>query len=168
MAKTGHLKKAAAAALALVVGAPAFAVGEAGSVSYVPVDGVSVPTLSEWALAALALCMAAWAYRALRDRAGGKPLAALLLVGALAAAGGSGQLARLAYAVPAVLLDQPNGGTVLVGPPGESQVTNTSGRAQRITAVSPLLFTVGVPVATPACTVGLVVAAGASCYVNFQ
>lgn len=166
MFKTRPVTKFAVGGLGLGLWTQVFAAGEAGFVTYVPGDTAAIPTLSQWALIALSMLMAAWAYRALRAKAGGRPLASLLLMGALSLAVASGQVGAPVQAV-AYQFSQAAGGIVLVVPTGESDITNTSGVAQRITAVTAGSATVSPAVGIPQCVAGLVVAPGAVCYVKF-
>ena len=169
MFNTRRIKNFAVGGLGLGLWTQVFAfasVGSAGNVTYEPVQPEAIPTLSQWALVALSTLMAAWAYRALRAKAGGRPLASMLLLGALSLAVASGQVGLPVQAV-SLQFSLAAGGVLTVGPPGESDITNTSGIAQRITAVTDASFTGVLPVGTPRCVVGLVVAPGAVCYVRY-
>ncbi len=59
-------------------------------IAYSPV-ATPIPTLSQWALMGLSLLLAAIAVYALRNKAGGKPLASVILVFAVSLAGISGR-----------------------------------------------------------------------------
>ncbi len=115
-----------------------------GSVNYGPLAAAAqtVPTLSQWALWGLALVLAVLAAR----RAG--RMAGRLAVGGLIAAAALGGLAPWggrALALPPLSMDNPAGGTVeLPDSPDlhggdwftQYEVSNATGKAQRILAVS--------------------------------
>ncbi|WP_198969926.1 midcut-by-XrtH protein [Xylophilus sp. ASV27] len=143
-----RLLRAGALALAAGTQAPAWAQA-VGNITYAPLSAgtQSVPTLSQWGMAALALLLAAGARHLLRGHGNGVVRTAMLgLVAgaALLAMPWSGQ----ALAVPAseVLLDKPAGGSVdLPDHPDFElpfadfmhgyEVRNTTDRPLRITAV---------------------------------
>ena len=142
-----------------------------GVIVYAPTPAAtSAPSLGQWALMLLVLLFAVVAYRALRERAHRRHLGQLLLGASVAAGGLAGvHIIENAQAVvpPTVVnLTTPGGGTAnLIA--GVSQVTNTSGIAQTITAVTPYSpYQVYNPTPnTPQCVVGTILPAGGVCYV---
>lgn len=148
-----------------------------GSVSYAPLGGVSVPTLGGWALAALATLLAAAAYRLLRGRVHGRLLSNLLLLGVVAVTGMAGhdlmqQADAEESATSTVNLSNASGGTATVTVPTGATLsttavlTNTSGVAQRITALTAVDTATVFPY--EGCNVGTVLQPGGSCSVMFQ
>lgn len=156
----------------LGVTSPAWA-GFPATLTYAPAatTTTSTPTLGAWMLLLLALLLAVVAYRVLRSRVSGRQMGLLALAGSLVAGGAaSGDLIRVAQAViPSVSMSSPTGGTANLGL-GIQQVNNTSGVAQQITALTIVTNgdTFGNPGGSyvPQCVVGIVVAAGNSCYVD--
>ncbi len=77
-------------------------------VDYSPI-ATPIPTLSQWALMGLSLLLAAVAIYALRNRAGGKPLASVILVFAVTLGGLSGrnliERGERHWVVPRVLVE---------------------------------------------------------------
>lgn len=142
-----------------------FAQSTEWTITYAP-QATSVPTLSEWAMLALVLMMAAFAVYTLRKRgAGAGPLASVILVTALAFGAMTGEkVIGLANARINATMSLPAGGSISfpnsVG--REIEVVNGSGVAQTITSVTPtsLDTTNG-----PTCIVGRVVQPGQSCWV---
>ncbi len=147
-------------------------------IAYSPV-ATPIPTLSQWALMGLSLLLAAIAVYALRNKAGGKPLASVILVFAVSLAGISGrQLMSEANAIglspecsssSTCTMSNAAGGVVHVytsscGP--TITVTNVSGSTQKVTSVSYLGgATAGVPGTGTQCTANLSLAQGAACTV---
>ena len=143
----------------------------AGAVDYAPLAAASAPALGGQMLMLLALLFAVVAYRTLRGRVGGRLLGHLLLgTGIVAGAAAGGDLIRSANAViPSGSMNMAAGGTVNVGL-GLTQLTNTSGVPQQVKALRALAPNASWinpgPSYTPQCTVGMVVAAGGTCYVD--
>ncbi len=151
-------------------------------VAYSPTAGIAVPTLSEWAMLGLALLMAAVAVYMLRNKAGGKPLASVILVSALALGGLNGSK-LMADASAAGLLSpdcsdfthcsmtRAAGGTVTTGEYvcGEVSVANNTGVSQTVTGISATGASVTIDttfVSTlPHCAASLVVPVGSACAV---
>ena len=147
---------------------------EGGVITYAPTTSTSVPTLSEWGMVAMALLLAVLAYRLLRDRLGGKPLASVVLAGALGLGLVSGvpgvRSAAAVVIVPSVSLSNSAGGTANVTQRGLNLVTNTSGVLQTITqmqASEGWVFESEFD-NSPICQVGTVLSVGDSCYVNLR
>lgn len=171
-----HLLRKATIALGLLAaGSAAFAgtIG-AGGVGYMPGAlgaAAPIPTLSEWMLMSLALLLAVLAWRVLRARTGGRPLASVILCGALALGALSGNdLLRDARAMVATLtFSSPTGGSVTVQMLNtEYEITNVTTVPQQVVSVTPLLGNVAVPTTgSPQCAVGLVVAPTAKCFIRF-
>ncbi len=139
----------------------------------------SVPTLSEWALIGLALALAGVAGYFLRGKGGAKPLASVIVATSLVLGGFAGnKLLSQAYAAvgwapecsswAACSMSNPVGGTVTTGPTGQIvTITNTSGVAQTVTAVTanaPAIIGAIFP-ASEQCTVGMVLQPGQFCKV---
>jgi hypothetical protein len=123
-------------------------------------------------MVAMALLLAVLAYRLLRDRLGGKPLASVVLAGALGLGLVSGVPGvRSAYAeASSVFLSNSAGGTANVTQRGLNLVTNTSGVLQTITqmqASEGWVFESEFD-NSPICQVGTVLSVGDSCYVNLR
>ncbi|WP_099742173.1 midcut-by-XrtH protein [Acidovorax sp. 62] len=150
-----------------------------GTVAYSPLASQSVPTLSEWALIAMAAVLTACAYRTMKRQ--GHAALKVLAAGLLACAafvGAQWSAPALAVMGPAeVVLDQAAGGighlphkTALFF--GDRfyvyTVQNTTSQPQRITALTPA--TGGqfkVPTGySPQCTVGLILQANEVCYLR--
>ncbi len=147
-------------------------------VTYAPVTAAPIPTLSEWGMAGLSLILAAVAIYALRNRAGGKPLASVMLAIALALGGLHGNnLMGEAKAItnadcPVNDLACPMvnaGGGSITSQRYRSDVAieNQTGVAQTITGVSAISPSDNSdpPDASPRCVVGLVVLPTARCYI---
>jgi hypothetical protein len=146
----------------------------------------SVPTLSEWGMLGLSLLLAAIAVYGLRNKTGGKPLAAIILTSALAMGGYSGQKV-IGEANAAVTnadcpvsvyqcymqaaggtINAQDGGIIVNDALQDNVITNNSGRTQTVTSVAPvdpLWDEIRTPVGTPQCVAGLVVPSGTNCYV---
>ena len=143
-----------------------------GGITYAPVESQGIPTLSEWGLLATALLLAVLAYRLLRGRLGGRPLASVVLAGALglALAGGGLQLQSAeAQSESEIALSLPGGGLATITDEGEWLVRNTSGVAQSIVAMTAADgFAFQPPEGTPACAVGMVLTPGAICYLVLE
>ncbi len=149
------------------------------TISYAPVTPASVPTLSEWALLALALVLALGTAWSLYKKAGRGTTAVLALATALVLGTVTGQdVMGRAEARLAPTLSLAGGGTTSAFSYSEFgtstsglQITNTSGVALQITAITLTVdsapTTPSVPANTPQCTVGLVLPAGQSCYVTY-
>lgn len=153
-------------------------------ITYTPnaaVTATSVPTLSEWGMLGLSLLLAAVALYAIRNKTGGKPLAAIILAIGLATGGYNNQkVMSIANAAlvnpdcPAALqcYMQAAGGTINAVDPGlvsDIAITNNSGVAQTVTSVTPVdsrWDQIRTPVNTPQCVAALVVPSGTSCYVR--
>jgi len=167
---------AAAGALATWGLAPSVWAGTpTGIIDYGPLSAASsVPTLGEWSLLLLALLVAVVAYRALRGRVNGRLLTHLLLGGGLLAGGligGHWVQSVQAKGVATLSMDQAGGGTVEVTDTNVAvPVMNTSGVAQKITGMrlTSESLSWGNPDETPRCDIGVVVQAGATCYVMLE
>lgn len=163
------------AATAALVGSPLAMAGiPPVSIVYSPnIAGVgtqAVPSLSEWGLIALCMLVLAIAYRMMRAGAGARPVATVLLAGALGAGAISDQdlVGKVVAAIPAVNLAQSDGGTAYASYSNvDTRVENTSGVPQQIKSIQVNFqgYWLGTPTQTPQCVVGTVVTAGASCYV---
>jgi hypothetical protein len=175
--------------LAAVVLAMQHGLAQAQSIgiTYAPVNATSIPTLSEWAMLGLALLLAAVAIFNLRNKTGGKPLASIILVTALALGGMTGnKLMEDANA----MVQQPSqscnitvsgdpwgpcnltsvsGGTIYTYVAGiDVPITNTTAAAQKITAVVfNSYFGVATPLTQPQCVPGVtVLQPQGTCYVR--
>ena len=153
----------------------------AGAVTFAPLaaaaNASAVPSLSSWGLVALVVLFSAVIYRVLRTQLGGRPLASMVLAGALCLGVASGIPAvRPAVAVGtttvSVDLSTGTGGRVEFDFPagtfaGVLKISNSTIKAQKITGMTvdaPLRFDYeGTP---PVCAVGLVVPSGGICTVG--
>ena len=134
----------------------------------------AVPTLSETMLMTLALLVAVVAWRGLRNKNIGKPLAALLLAGALLIGGGSNPLMRSALAGlqpnSTINIDSGANATATVTGYGvDWTIQNTGTKSASVISVTasdavdrPFIA----PITGPRCVPGLVVAPTASCVVR--
>ena len=166
------------AATAALVGSPlAMAGGPLVSIVYSPnIAGVgtqAVPSLSEWGLIALCMLVLAIAYRMMRAGAGARPVATVLLAGALGAGAINDQdlVGKVVAAIPAVSLANSAGGTAgFSHVDTNTRVENSSGVPQQIKSIriNYGLYQIGTPSQTPQCVEGTVVTAGASCYVFIE
>jgi hypothetical protein len=160
---------AAAGGLALL-GFQAEAIAQSlpgGTIDYQGLSAASIPTLSEWGLAGLAILIAVVGYRYRRARFGGKPLASLLIAGALGLCAILGdKVIRPAAAVPAPLFSfsNPAGGTVQICSSSQVSVSNTTSNSVRVVNVTPFA---GSSIEAGTCVPGLVVAPSASCTIMF-
>lgn len=143
------------------------------AVTYAPViqSAAPIPTLSQWGLALLSLALVVVMYRTLRKAGNGRPIAGLMLAGALALAmGSSGSWISPSFAgADGAELSNKAGGMVLVS--DLTIVGNTSGVTQQIIKIEvPNGFTArAVPNGLPAaCAVGTTLAANASCTVSYM
>ena len=146
-----------------------------GIFTYAPATTTAVPTMSEWGLVAMVLLLAVVAYRALRNHMGGKPLASLVLAGALGLGMASGMpMLRPAVAIVAptqISLTTAAGGFAGFNAIGPTylylEVVNNSGVPQRITGMeveAPYSFVDSGN--TPQCVVGLSLSVGGKCYIS--
>ncbi len=172
-------KKLGLAATAIVLATQQSAALAAIIITYAPGTTATVPTLSEWGMIGLSILLAVVAVYTLRNKGGGKPLASVILAGALALGGFSGNsLIGEANAIPlpagctgswACSMTNPAGGTVTTASAGDqTEITNASGVAQTITniAVTNGSFNSFLDIFTqPPCAVGLVVQPAGKCYV---
>lgn len=146
-------------------------VAPVGEIVYEPLAAATaVPTLSEWGLMAMMGLLVLVAYRVLRERLQGKPLASVVLAGVLGlgvVSGGYWGRPALAIAVYNTFqLSSASGGSyTFVSPGDEWQGTNTSAVPQRIKSMTRLdtNYSFITPTGTPECTVGLVVPVGGTC-----
>ena len=155
----------------------------AGAVTFAPLaaaaNASAVPSLSSWGLVALVVLFSAVIYRVLRTQLGGRPLASMVLAGALCLGVASGIPAvRPAVAVGtttvSVDLTADTGGSMAFSFPagtfaGVLQVSNSSTKAQKITGMTvdePLSFYNNET--TPQCAVGLLVPSGGTCAVGVR
>jgi hypothetical protein len=145
-------------------------------ITYAPVGTSSIPTLSEWAMLGLALLLAAVALYILRNKSGGKPLASIILVTALALGGTTGNK-LMGNADAGVTPSQTCNSTVRNDPwgpcdltsvsggtiytyvaPFDVPITNTTAVAQQITAVVFVsYFSPDTPLTQPQCVPGVTV-----------
>ena len=120
-------------------------------------------------MVAMALLLTVLAYRLLRNQFGGKPLASVVLAGALGlgmVSGVSGLRSANADGTPQVALGNAAGGTANVSYTGESEVINTSGVPQVINSILPVGSYIFVePESAPQCTEGMVLTPGSNCFV---
>ena len=153
-----------------------------GTITFAPLaaaaNASAVPSLSSWGLVALVVLFSAVIYRVLRTQLGGRPLASMVLAGALCLGVASGIPAvRPAVAVvvtASVDLTADAGGTMAFSFPagtfaGVLQVSNSSTKAQKITGMTvdePLSFYNNET--TPQCAVGLLVPSGGTCAVGVR
>ncbi|WP_343734954.1 midcut-by-XrtH protein [Acidovorax sp.] len=150
-----------AALLASLVLAQTAAIAQTVTVSYSPVS--SVPTLSEWALATMAVVLAAVALYAMRKGAHSKVIVSLAL-GAFGfwGAGAGRPVVQSAWALSFPVMDNPAGGVTTPLPlfSGIVPINNTTNVPLRIISVSDT----SVQNATgTTCQPGSVVPVGASC-----
>ncbi len=145
-------------------------------ITYAPMNATSIPTLSEWAMLVLALLLAAVAIYTLRNKTGGKPLASIILVTALALGGMTGNK-LMGNANAAISPSQSCNSTVRGDPwgpcdltsasggtiytyiaPYDVPITNTTAVAQQITAVAFVpYFSPDTPLTQPQCVPGVTV-----------
>ncbi|WP_234384361.1 midcut-by-XrtH protein [Paracidovorax avenae] len=173
MKPTSMVRAAMAAACGFLAISQAAFAAPGIAVTYAPVtqSAASIPTLSQWGLALLSLALVVVMYRTLRKAANGRPIAGLMLAGALALAMGSaGDWISLSFAgADGAALSNKAGGTILVS--DLTIVGNTSGVTQQIIKIEvPSGFTAGaVPNGLPAaCAVGTTLAANESCTVSYR
>ena len=154
-----------------------------GTITFAPLaaaaNASAVPSLSSWGLVALVVLFSAVIYRVLRTQLGGRPLASMVLAGALCVGVVSG-IPAVRPAVAAgtttvsVDLTADTGGSMAFSFPGGTfagvlQVSNSSTKAQKITGM-----TVGEPLefynneTTPQCAVGLLVPSGGGCTIGVR
>jgi len=145
--------------------------GNGAAITYAPPTSTNtVPTLSQWGLLALVSLMAVIGYRVLREKAGGRPIAAIVLAAALGWLAIFGEI-NLKDAMASVTnyvsnLSNPAGGQVstLFGCDGSNSytatVTNTSGVPQQILSITLEGSTIG---AGSTCSQGTILSNGASC-----
>ncbi len=153
-----------------------------GSITYapavVPAGASPVPTLSAWGLVAMVLLLSVVLYRVLRTHLGGKPLASVVLAGALGLGAASGipalKPAFAAMAPIAVSLDNSAGASTQFsvlwsGAVQSLQIVNGTSVAQKINTMTldTRLEFVNDGV-TPQCAQGLVLPAGKQCSVGVQ
>jgi len=145
----------------------------AGTVTYGPVDAVTVPLLTDIGLPLLAALVAVVAFRVLRNRAVGRPLASVAALVVLAAGGwATGRLESAAYAAaPLYSLSSVSGGTVSVDEIYEGlpvTLTNNTPKVLKISSVQAAIgYTLNLVVST--CTSGSTVLPPlASCIVQFE
>ena len=141
-----------------------------GTVTFGP-EVTSIPTLSEWGLIALGLLMTVVVYRILRGHLGGRPLASVVLAGALGlgVATSGGRWMTAVYALDGPPLASAGGGTVSIPSGADYTLINTSGVPQTIRAVAAQPgYNVNHGVAAPECIVGIVVPPSGSCHVRFD
>ncbi len=157
----------------LALSQKAFAQAQGIAVTYAPItqSATPVPTLSQWGLALLSLALAVVVYRTLRKAGNGRPIAGLMLAGALALAmGSSGSWISPSFAgADGAGLSNKAGGTILVS--DLTIVGNTSGVTQQIIKIEvPSGFTArAVPAGLPAaCAVGTTLASNASCTISYR
>lgn len=141
-----------------------------GTLTYAPLPSTSVPTLSGWMLAVMAMLVAVIAFRVMRAKNVGGRTASVVSAGILALAASTGnQLVSESKAALAffVSLSVSSGGQVQLAP-GENEYRNTSGVTQRITGIAPMVgwHTASPPLNQPECTLQLTILNGASCYIN--
>ncbi|AVT11739.1 midcut-by-XrtH protein [Paracidovorax avenae] len=141
-------------------------------ITYGPPAATPVPTLSQWGIALLSLALGLMIYRSLRKAGNGRPIAGMLLAGALALSmGGAGGWIGKSFAAPSgVQLAQPGGGIVGVDA-GLFTVSNTSGVTQQITKITVqngytrLSINNGFPAE---CVVGTILPAGGTCSTHYD
>jgi len=142
----------------------------AGTIAYGPL-AQSIPALSDLMLIVLGLLLAVVAFRALRNRSGGQPLASLvaLTIASLAMVPGY-KFIEEAYAITQIAMTNPAGGTVTISLSGaEVPIQNITTVAQEIKSVTPGAgYSVGTPASSPACTPGLIVQPSSFCYSLFS
>lgn len=112
--------------------------GSSVVVTYTPAVA-GVPTLSEWTMLGLAGMLALVAYKFLRQRTNGQPLAALFLtvaVGAVASWGGYLGKQALATPAPDASMSLPGGGTVNLACSNSGNVVNATNVPLRIVSVT--------------------------------
>jgi hypothetical protein len=129
----------------------------------------SVPTLSEAMLLVLTLLVAVIAWRGMRDKAIGKPLASLVLAGVLMLGGGGESWLRPAFAVAGFNVD--GGGTASWTTPSlaDADYSNTNVGTKSAKVVSVTYFpgdVAAAPLAGTQCTVGLILPPNGSCSVR--
>lgn len=131
-----------------------------------PTAAGSVPTLSPWGAFALALLIGVVGYRVLREKLGGRPLAAIFLAAALAGSAffGGLEMEKAMAVVPSINLSNPAGGTysnsiLTCGVAETATVTNTSGVPLQIQSLSGY----GSPFTGSTCAQGSVLSNGGTC-----
>jgi hypothetical protein len=131
----------------------------------------SVPTLSESMLLVLTLLVAVVAWRGMRDKAIGKPVASLVLAGVLMLGAGSGGWLRPAFAFVGFNVD---GGTPFswaTPATAGTDYSNTNAGTKPAQVVS-VTYLAGSDVTPPLvgtqCTAGLIIAPAGSCSVRFN
>ena len=154
--------------LALLAGftiAQTAAMAQSVVITYGPVDVAAVPTLSEWAIIAMAILLALAAVIAIRKSARSKTSLSLSL-GSAALLGASlgHQVIGDAWSLPTPAMDTPTGGTVnLPSNIGVIPVENTTQMPLKIISVTPA-DAQNSPSTT--CDPGVIVAPSASCNVD--
>lgn len=114
-------------------------VGGGVVITYAPAGTSSVPTMSEWTLLALAVMVALVAYRFLRQRLNGQPMAVVFLTvaaGALAFLGGHFGNQALAGVPMDLSMSLSGGGTVNVTCPSSGNVVNNTNVPLKIVSVT--------------------------------
>jgi hypothetical protein len=135
-----------------------------GTITYEGLSAALVPTLSEWGIAGLAVLIAVVGYRYGRTRLGGKPLASVLIAGALGlcailAGKGISPAAAISFG-----FTNPAGGTVQICSSSETLVPNSTSIPVRIVSVTAFP---GSSIESGTCVPGLVVAPGGTCSILF-
>ena len=169
--KTHQLIPVAGLLTCMAVATEAFAgTPPGGVITYGPPAAQSIPVLSDLMLVVLGLFLAVMAFRVLRTRPGGTPLAslaALAIVGLSTVPGV--KFIEGAYAIPAFSMTNPAGGTLEVFTTNEVPVANDTGVVQQIKGIQPNNNCYTEPtVDSPTCTEGGIVQPATACYINFE
>ncbi len=149
----------------------AFAGSGIGAITYAPLQVAAVPTLSGWALAVMGILFAIIAFRVMRAKNVSGRVASIISAGIMAVGGMSGGYLideSQAVAPAPIPLTVGVGGQVNIQGIGTREYQNTSGVSQRITEINIIGGYETKPIALPdiECTVGLVLANGASCFIS--
>ncbi len=134
-------------------------------VNYGPGD-ISVPTLSEWSLLALAIAVGALGAYALRHKLTGRSLTLLILaLGTVLGAVNGDKIISNAHAIILGVMSNAAGGTATfaISPGSDTQLQNTTGVTLALTSITPSTVATS---ALPTCALGLRIAAGQSCWVK--
>lgn len=136
-----------------------------GVITYQGLAPAAVPTLSEWGLAGLAVLIAVIGYRYRRTHPAGKPLASILIAGALGLCAILGdKVISPAAAPPQFAFTNPAGGTIQICSSSQIQPPNITSVPLQIVSVTAYA---GSSIESGTCVPGLVVAPSASCTIMF-
>ncbi|MBA4741115.1 MAG: midcut-by-XrtH protein [Azoarcus sp.] len=162
--KTTNWTKRSVVAAALTL-LPGLAAAQEVTITYGPIEPTAVPTLSQWGMIGMSVLIALAAYATLRRTGGARFLLALGVCAAGLLGAEGYRIVGTARAVPAPVMDQPQGGTLVFPAPSFSSmpVENTTSVPLQILSISPDLYAQA-PGTT--CDPGVIVAPGGTCDVS--